>query len=271
MMVVDGVYVVYTQIDSLLIGAFLTVASVGIWQAPVKLTNVLIYPGQAIASAVAPRVIAVEEAGRFEAAIRVLIALMAAVTVVTTVWSVPIISLLLGPRFEKSSEVLRVLAPFVFLSGLGPLLTIGMNYLGAARRRVKIAAATLLVNLVLDLILIPSIGVIGAAIGSDVAVTIYVGAHFAFCRQALALTWRPIVGTLARSTLAAAPMTAVLLVFGTGKLSLAAILAGGALGMVAFCAVLVVTGEATPAQLRAVLAARRLATGRRPTGSADPD
>ena len=53
--------------------------------------------------------------------------------------------------------------------GVGPLLALSVNYLGEARRRIPLALAAVAVNAVLDAILIPKIGIVAGAIGSDIA------------------------------------------------------------------------------------------------------
>ncbi len=261
LLVVDGAYSLFATIDSLLIGAFLTVTSVGIWQAPLRLIVLLVYPAQGISSAVVPRMVSSRthpaEPEVFAGAMRVLIVLMAAVTAVTTVWADPIIRIALGSSFHHSAAVLRALAPYVFLSGIGPLVSVGMNYLGAARSRIPIAVSTVVVNVILDVILIPRIGVLGGAIGTDVAFLIYVPAHFLYCQRALAVPLGAMGRTLVCALLAGGAMAAVLAVFGTGHVPVVNLVAGAILGLAAFAAVLAATGEATPSSLRALWRAVR--------------
>ena len=253
LLVVDGAYSVYTQIDSLLIGSFLSVGAVGVWQAPLRLSLLLVYPGQAIASAVAPRLVRTArhrpDAESFGHSVRLLVLMMTAATVVTTVWATPAVALLLGSSYRGSAAVLRGLAPEIFLSGIGPLVSIGMNYLGAARRRIPIAIGSLLVNLVIDLILIPRIGVLGGAIGTDVAVLIYVPAHLRFCQRALGAPLRPTLVTLARSAVAGSAMALVLIAFGTGRLGVFELVVGGAAGLVTYVAALIAIRELTVQEL----------------------
>ena len=231
--IVDGAFTAFGQIDAVLIGGFLSATSVGLWQAPLRLIVFLMYPGQAVAMAVVPRL---ARSARREREIR--------------------------PFTAASAGVLRALAPYVFLSGLVSLVSGGMNIIGAARRRIPFAIATLLVNLVLDLILIPRIGVLGGAVGTDVAFCIYVPAHLFYCRRALGIALRPIALTLARGLLAGSAMGLVLFSFGTDHLSLLAVVLGATLGAAAFAAVLLLTRELSPADLRRARAALR----RRPSG-----
>jgi O-antigen/teichoic acid export membrane protein len=264
--IVDGAFTAFGQIDAVLIGGFLSATSVGLWQAPLRLIVFLMYPGQAVAMAVVPRLARSARREReirpFTAALRLMIVVMSAITAVTMAWAGPIIRIVLGSSFATSAGVLRALAPYVFLSGLVSLVSGGMNIIGAARRRIPFAIATLLVNLVLDLILIPRIGVLGGAVGTDVAFCIYVPAHLFYCRRALGIALRPIALTLARGLLAGSAMGLVLFSFGTDHLSLLAVVLGATLGAAAFAAVLLLTRELSPADLRRARAALR----RRPSG-----
>jgi O-antigen/teichoic acid export membrane protein len=252
LLIVDGAYTAYSQIDSLLIGAYLTVTSVGLWSAPLRFVVVLAYPGQAVASAVAPRLVAsgphAAEPEAFSRSVRLLLILMAAATAALTVWATPIIRLTLGPSFHASAAVLRELAPYVFLSGLGPLVSTGMNYLGAARSRIPIALGTLLVNVVLDLILIPRIGIAGGAVGTDVAVTVYVLGHARYCQRILDVPLAPMAISLVRSLLAGGAMALALLAVGSETIG--EMIGGAVPGGVAFVGVLLATGEVTLRELR---------------------
>ena len=66
-----------------------------------------------------------------------------------------------------------------------------MNYLGAARKRVPLAVVALAVNAIIDIILIPKIGIVAGAIGTDVAYAIWVPAHLLILRQLIGLPLGP--------------------------------------------------------------------------------
>ena len=159
----------------------------------------------------------------------------------------------LGSRFGESASVLRALAPFVFLVGFGPLASGTVNYLGEARRRVPIAIATALINLVLDLVLVPRIGVIGGSVGTDVAYALYAPAHLYICQRELRLDLRPAAVTLVRTLLAGAAMTGVLLLVGSPLGEAWRIVLGGVAGLSVFLIVLRVTGELKPGEALALL------------------
>ena len=160
----------------------------------------------------------------------------------------------LGPRFHESASVLRALSPYIFLSGFGALVSISANYLGEARKRVPVAAVTVLINCVMDLVLVPRIGVLGGAWGTDAAFALYCPAHLVICQRALHLDLHPTLVTFARTALAGAALTGVLFLFGDSLHHLWMTALGGVLGIVVFAIVLWITREVTVSEARKVLA-----------------
>lgn len=262
--VVDWAFAAFEQIDQLLIGALLTTRAVGSFGAPLRLAAFLHYPGYAVANGVVPRLARSDthepDAAAFVRALRLLFVVQAAVTAPLVVWAQPITSLLLGGGYGNADDVLRALAPYVFLSGLAPLVSLGANYLGEGRRRPRIALLTLGINVAIDVALLRTVGIVAAAIGTDVAYALYVPAHFAICRRALGVDVRPLATGLCRSLAAGGAAAAVLVLAGTSHLSLTQWVLGGAGAIVAFAIVLVLSGEA-----------RVLYPSRRPAGAVAVD
>ena len=126
---------------------------------------------------------------------------------------------------------------YIYLFGLAPLVSVGVNYLGEARRRIPVAIAALVVNFVVSIVLLNEIGVVGSAIGADAAYLIYVPAHFWICKQLIGLPVRPIAATFARTAIAAGAMAAVMIGFGTEDLTVLDWLAGSASGLATYCVV----------------------------------
>jgi O-antigen/teichoic acid export membrane protein len=181
---------------------------------------------------------------------------------VLLVWAGPIVDLLFGPDYAGSVDVLRALAPYVFLAGLAPLLAFTANYLGAASGRLPIALAALAVNVVVDLTLIPLVGAVGAAVGLSLAFAVYVPAHLRLCHAELGFSLRPLLLTLGRAGLAAGTASLALLAAGTSELSVGEWLAGSLGGMVVFCGVLVATREISLTDVQLAYGAfRRRAAG----------
>jgi O-antigen/teichoic acid export membrane protein len=262
LLIIDAIFAALTQIDILLIGAILGTSAVGIFQAPAKLITFLHYPGLALSAGVSPRLArtgAGPNVAAFAAGIRYLMILQGLLVVPTIVWATPITDLILGDEFAESADVMRALAPLTFLFGIAPIVSVGVNYLGEARRRIPIAIVALVVNFVVSIVLLYEIGVVGSAIGADAAYLIYVPAHFWICKRMIGLAVRPVLITFARTLVAAGAMALVMLAFGYEQLSLLDWFAGGLAGATAYCVALLATGEVRRSELASI---RRAVTAR---------
>ena len=257
MLIVTGAGAIFSQLDVLLIGAFLTTSAVGIFSAPLRLIALVGYPAQALAQGVAPRMARHPDdpprIAALERAIGYVVVLQAALVAFLTLWAEPIVRLTLGSEFSESAEVMRALAPFVFLQGITVLLSSPLNYAGEGRRRIPIAIGAVAVNAAIDVVLIPDIGILGAAVGTGVAYSLYAGAHLWLCHRVLGLPLKPLAATAGRALVAAGAMAAVLALVGTGSLSPFEWLAGLALAPAAFVATLLVTRELSPGEIRTLV------------------
>jgi O-antigen/teichoic acid export membrane protein len=268
LMIIDGAYALMAPIGTLLLGALLNAKAVGLYSAPARFIVFLHYPGLSIASGVAPRLArgrnSEPDVPALAAGLRWIILIQTVLVAPTIVWARPLADLLLGPGYARSADVLMVLAPFTFMTGFAPLVSLSVNYLGEA---VPIAVITLLLSVGLDVWLIQDIGLLGSAISSDIAYGFYVAGHLWICKRLLDLPLRPVARDLARALLAAAAMSGVMAAFGTKHLSPAEFIGGGAAGIVAYVAVLLLTRAVTPEELRRARSAvaRKLGRGRTQT------
>src|SRR3954453_20657884 len=230
LVIVDGAFTLFSTIDVLLIGAILSVSAVGLFEAAYRLAGLLFFIGGPVRSAVAPRL--TRGAGgpdheALETALRYMVLVQGVVLAPLIVWAEPITRIILGTEYLGSVDTLRALAPFALLITVSPLLAGAANYLGAAARRVPIAIAAVAVNAGIDVALLKRIGIIAAAIGTDVAYALYVGAHLRLCQDVAGLRLRPLVAPFVGSLAAAGGMALVLLVFGTGEIAVPLVVVGG--------------------------------------------
>jgi O-antigen/teichoic acid export membrane protein len=157
------------------------------------------------------------------------------------VWAEPIVHALLGSEYGESIGVLRALAPFVFMSAIGTFVTLAVNYLGEARRRIPLAVGAVALNAAIDAVLLPSIGVIGAAVGTDVAFALYLLGHLWICARLLRFDVGSLLSTSMRSLAAAGVAAAVLAAFGTSGISVLEAVVGGTAAVAAYALTLFAT------------------------------
>jgi O-antigen/teichoic acid export membrane protein len=251
---VNAAFGAFAEIDSLLIGAFLSAQAVGLFNAPVRMLEVTAYPGIALAAGVGPRLARGEgqepNVRALQTGLRLVLIVQFVMVAPIVVWATPITQLLFGSGYEESADVLRALAPYVILRGPSPILAIAVNYLGEARRRIPLAFGALAINAILDVILIPTIGIVAGAIATNVASLAFVTGHVLICRGLIGLRLAPLGKTLGRAFLASAAMACVLFAFGTSSLTAIEAVAGGIAGLAVFVAVLFITREIDRSELR---------------------
>ncbi len=102
MLLVEGAFTAFTQVDVIVIGAYLTTADVAFFQAPSRLTTLLAYPGLALSAGVAPRLSFGgdgPDVRSLERSLRYLLILQAAMIPPIVVWADPLTSVLLGSEY----------------------------------------------------------------------------------------------------------------------------------------------------------------------------
>src|SRR5205823_8817766 len=140
LLIVTIAYTLFEQIGVLLIGAMIGPRAVGIFEAPNRLTLFLSYGGQAVAYGIGPRLARRGEeppnTAAFTLATRALLLLQGALLAPVVVWAGPIADVVLGSGYAESAGVLRALGPFMFMLGIGTFITLAVNYVGEAKRRI---------------------------------------------------------------------------------------------------------------------------------------
>src|SRR3954451_3668237 len=274
LVVIDGAYALMVPIGTLILGALLNERAVGLFAAPARFINFLHYPGLSIASAISPWLARTREREPDVPALmnglRWMILIQTVLVAPTVVWARPIADILLGSGYERSADILALLAPFTFLQGFAPLVSLSVNYLGEARRRVPIAVITLLLSVGLDVWLIQHIGLLGAAISTDISYGFYTLAHFWLCKRLLDMPLRPVLRDLARCFVAAVAMGLVMAAFGSSNLGWLEIVVGGAASVVVYIGALLALKAVTVDELRAFrgAVAGKFSRGRRRAAAA---
>ena len=256
-------WLLFERVDLVLLGAFIDSDAVGLYDAPWRVATILGLLGLSLASSVTPRIASAEPvaAGQLlTKALRVCLVFYVVLGVITAVAAGDLMTTLLGDEFARSAPVLQALLPYLVLIGLAPILSRALDYIGVAAVRKWIALGAFLINLILDLVLIPTVGLLGAAIGTNVAILAFVAGHYVLVARKLPLDQKVLMTTLARSgTAAVAGGVACLAVLAAPAPPLALLGPAFLAGLTVAAAVLVASGEirdlriAVPERLRPYL------------------
>lgn len=275
LVLINTAIVVFSRIDVLIIGAILGPAEAGNFDAADRITTFMQYFGIAVAAGFAPRLAPGRrtdaDTALFMRAFRYTLLFYLLLAAATLVWAKPIVGLLLGGAYESAPSVVAALAPSVILFGIGEVLAVAVNYIGVARSRVPLAIGALLVNAVLDVILVPEMGVTAGALGTGVALVIYVAGHVRICQREMDVSFVSLIPTALRGLAAAGVAALILFAFGTESLSPLDALAGTVLATLGFLSALFLLRELTPHELRTAVGMVRAQFARGGNGAPTPE
>lgn len=180
-------------IDVLVVSAFLSPSEVGMYFAAAKTMSLVMFVHYAVGSAVANRFSALKAKGDHAG-----LEALATDAVGWTFWpslagAVVILALgkpllwLFSPNFTDAYPVMAILAlGFLAKASVGPADFI-LNMLGEQTRGAVILIVSALLSLVVSILLVPRLGMIGAAIATSVAFTASACLHYIVARMRLGL------------------------------------------------------------------------------------
>lgn len=198
----NGANVFYKRVDTILVGFFIDSVAVGYYVLAKQVSDFVIAPASSLGFTISPSY--AEQKGNdnrrgaartyemaFEHTILFYIPAAAGLILVAD----PTITLIFGADYSGAIPVLQVFSIFVILQAIDKITNDGLDYLGRARHRAIVKSTTGAFNFLLNLALIPTIGVIGAAISTVVCYGIMVTINVYLIHTELSLS----LGRLARS------------------------------------------------------------------------
>lgn len=167
-------FVIYTELDNVMIGYYKGAGAAGTYSAALGIARAVpMFLAVPVAQAAAPAVVRLMQAGKLEAGefverlLKVVFAFF--VPLVTgVIVTAPAILQLLGPRYVEAAGALRVMAFFILSLSVGTVVAAVLDYLGGAPRRAKWMSVSVGANIALNLVLIPRLGGVGAALATAV-------------------------------------------------------------------------------------------------------
>ncbi|MGH8273557.1 MAG: oligosaccharide flippase family protein [Gammaproteobacteria bacterium] len=171
-----GMQIIISQTDILVIGAFLPTREIGIYRAAVQTSMLLLFPTSVASMVFAPyfaSLYASERRHQLQKLVtwssRGALAVALIPGIILIVFNHRVLQLVFGPEFSAASWVLVLLCIGQLVgAALGPVGML-MNMTGNERKGVPAVVAALLVNVALCLVLVPMLGIEGAAISTVVS------------------------------------------------------------------------------------------------------
>ena len=179
-----GANVLDKRIDMVLVGMFLGPAAVGYYTIAKQVSEFGSIPAQSLGYTISPTVgeqSAKDDRGRarrvYETSLRYVLLLYLPGMVGLVLVADPVVTHIFGTEYGGAAPVVQVMAGFMLVNAVNKVTSDGLDFLGRARERAIVKTAAAVANFLLNLLLIPWIGVIGAAIATVVTYTIYTVAN----------------------------------------------------------------------------------------------
>jgi len=231
-----GAGVLDKRVDTILIGVLLNPAAVAFYTIGKQVSSVCVVPAQALGFTISP-VYGEQKASDqdrraarfYEQSLEHVLLLYVPAVVGLVLVADPLVRHVFGTEYLGAVPVLQMLSLYVLVSAINRITSDGLDFLGRARDRAIVKSATAVSNFVLNLLLIPAFGVVGAAGATVATYSVYTGVNVYIIGQELPVRFERAVRTTAGAG-------AVSLLMGAGVSLLLPFVSGpaGLLGVVAF-------------------------------------
>lgn len=192
--VTSGANVLDKRVDAILVGVIVGPVAVGFYTLAKQIADFAIVPAQSIDTTIAPRLgerkasDELESAGRiYGTALKYVLLLYVPAGVGLAVVARPTVKYVFGADYLGAAPVLQVFAVFLVINAVNYITTNSLDYLGRGRDRAIVNGGTSLANFGLNLLLLPVIGVVGAAVATVLTHAIYTTVNVYYLQQEVPL------------------------------------------------------------------------------------
>ncbi|AGB38751.1 flippase [Natronococcus occultus] len=225
------------QVDTVLVGAILTPVAVAYYSLAKQVVTIVDRPAKILGFVIAPTLSADNAAGDtetvrrlYEEALGYMLMLYIPAGVGLVLVAEPVIVLAFGSEYAGAAPVLQILAMYASFQGVLRITSEALDYLGRAKTRAYARGSAAVANVVLTVILLPIMGVVGAAWATIITHSLYTGVNLLIMYREIRFDVSTIGWTVARTTAITAAMAgvvvAVLALTTAAWIALPAILAG---------------------------------------------
>lgn len=198
----NGASVLYKRVDTILVGFFIGPVAVGYYVLAKQVSDFVIAPASSLGFTISPSYAEYKANGddsgaariyemAFEHTVLFYVPAAAGLALVAE----PMIEHVFGSDYAGAVPVIQVFAIYIVLDAIDNITNDGLDFLGRARHRAIIKSTSGVLNVLLNLALIPTIGVVGAAISTVICYGIMVLVNVYLIHTELSLA----IGRLVRS------------------------------------------------------------------------
>jgi len=202
----------YSYSDSILMSKLLTPAELGLWSLPYKINFAFQFIPAALTASIYPAMSALFVTDREQIGVLFVKAwrylLLIVLPIAFGLWAVgeQVIVKLAGQAYLPSVPVLKILLVSLILSFLSFVTGATLNAINKQKVQTILLAISLVVSVTMNLVLLPIIGIWGAAITASLSNLILTGGGIIMVRRNVVIRWRMILDYLWRILLSAVVM-----------------------------------------------------------------
>ena len=173
-------FLLMTEIDTVMLGSLTTDAEVGIYAIAKQITTKMPHIAIAFSMGTMP-IFAKLTTGnktdlqaKFSKLLKINATIFGTFTLVILLSAQWFIPLIFGSEYSQAAPVLKVLSVYMVCYSFSIFLSKFLDYRGLAKKRAWNLSVTMILNIILNLILIPRYGAMGAAIGTTLSYLPYI-------------------------------------------------------------------------------------------------
>lgn len=193
----NGASVLYKRVDTMLVGLFIGPIAVGYYVLAKQVSDFVIAPASSLGFTISPSYAEYKAANDDSGAARIyemafehtMLFYVPAAAGLALV-AEPMIEYIFGADYAGAVPVIQVLAIYIILDAIDNITNDGLDFLGRARHRAIVKMSTGGLNVLLNVLLIPTIGVVGAAVSTVICYGIMVSVNVYLIHTELSLALR---------------------------------------------------------------------------------
>ncbi len=177
-----GANVLDRRVDMVLVGALLNTTAVGYYALAKQIGQFASVPAASLGFTISPAVGEQSAGDRrdraarlYEESLEFVLLLYVPAALGLAIVAGPLVRHVFGTDYLAAVPVVQVFGAYVLVNAVNKITADGLDYLGRARSRAIAKGAMAVANFLLNLALIPVMGVVGAALATVVTYTVYTG------------------------------------------------------------------------------------------------